>query len=84
MRLTPNDLEVLLHCYYSPERHPRHHATAVLGAIEMWIHHGCIEVDGKRTQCYNVTSRGTKFIEMLLETPLPVRVEQWFDPRELS
>lgn len=83
MRLTPNDIEVLLHCHYGAERHPRHHATAVLGAIEMWLHYECIEVCGRRTQCYNVTPRGAKFIEMLLETPLPVRVEQWFDPREL-
>ena len=76
--LTPNDIEVLLHYYVSPERHPREHAQAVSETIAWFIRMEILK-ESKNSSGYEVADRGLVFIKMLLATPMPER--SWTDPR---
>ena len=73
--MTPNDIEVLIHCHTSPTVHPRIVAPAVAEAIEGFVRHGILEQrDGNG---YNTTERGQALMEVLCATPFPV--EAWVD-----
>ena len=81
-KLTPSDIEVLLHFYMFPEAHPRWKAPAVVSAIHYFIGEKMLVEDLKspgERRVYHVTERGGKFIEMLCETPIPEL--EWIDPR---
>jgi hypothetical protein len=72
--VTPNLIEVLLHCYVSPEPHPRIHAPAVREALD-WLHDR--DLVYAKSDRYATTVRGEAWIEMLLATPLPSMA--WID-----
>lgn len=40
---SPSDVELLLHCYYCPDPHPRYHAPAITEGIKKLIRLGAIE-----------------------------------------
>jgi hypothetical protein len=61
--MTPNEIEVLLHCYCSPQPHPRADAPAVSEALDMFMKHGLID-NNLRT-----TPRGKATIAMLERVP---------------
>ena len=79
MRLTPNDIEVLIHCHCHPEPHPRLNAPAVSDAIQRFLRQGLIETVEDSNNTWATTERGRVLIDMLCETPLPE--QRWFDPR---
>lgn len=88
--MTPNDIEVLLHCYTSPAPHPRIHAPKVQQALGMFTRQGIIEADHERNKssiggsnCFNVTEQGAVLIKMLCDTPFPIAHTEWTDPRNV-
>jgi hypothetical protein len=69
--VTPNLIEVMIHCYVSPEPHPRYDTPAVSGAIRILLEHSLVQPKVGCANVFMATSRGTAWIEMLLATPLP-------------
>jgi hypothetical protein len=79
MTITPLLIEILLHCHYSPEPHPRVHVSAIAEALAAFMREGMIEPREVRG-CYQTTERGAAWVEMLCATPFPVQA--WIDPRK--
>lgn len=77
--MTPNEIEVLIHYYVSPEDHPRINSPAVKEALRRHIKAGLLTSDSKE-----LTERGRFMITMLCSTPLPVSKTEWEDPREIT
>ena len=76
--MTPNDIEVLLHCHVSPESHPRKDAPAVAQALKMLYANDLIMPDVKGGPgCFNTTERGQKHIQQLCELPWPTKRVLW-------
>ncbi len=70
--MTPNDIEVLIHCHTTQKRHPRMGAPAVDGAIAMLCNAGLIIItDGQNY--YNTTKRGKAHIKQLCYLDIPVQ-----------
>jgi hypothetical protein len=78
MRTPPIYIEVILHCYYSPEPIPREEAPAVQDAIARFLRAGMIEqVDpGRYGSKYQTTARGKAWVEMICATPYPEQVRR--------
>ena len=76
--MSPNDLEVLIHCYVSPNVHPRTGAPAVDEAIHKFLKDG-IFCTTEEKYVYRVSSKGQAWLNMILSTPYPQ--ERWVDPR---
>ena len=77
MRTTPNDLDVLLHCYISPEKHPRSYAPAVEEAIRNFIVDSIL-LPTDQEGIFTVTEKGKVWLEMILDVPYPV--QRWGKP----
>jgi len=73
--MTPNDIDVLLHCHCCPGEHPRIGAPAVDGAIEMLFGEGLIERSGEHG-CYATTEKGRAHVRQICNLPFPQR--KWF------
>ena len=73
--MTPNDIEILIHCYVCPRPHPRISAPAVVEALNEFVFLGLVERDSHNT--YHTTDRGKAYMEMLCTLPLPV--QKWVD-----
>lgn len=70
---TPSNLELLLHCYYSPEAHPRVSAPAIKEGISYLVREKMITpVYGKGPDIYTTTDKGEAFIKHLMTIPFPV------------
>lgn len=81
MRNTPSDIEVMLHFYYSPERHPRESAPAVQNAIVGFMNDGLLrEREGlnQHGSRFETTGRGKAWVEMICATPYPEQA--WTNP----
>jgi predicted transcriptional regulator len=73
IEMTPNDIEILIHCHVSPSVHPRDNAPAVQQALRSLVTNGLIEqIDGGG---YHTTPRGKAHIEQLCGLSWPV--EAW-------
>lgn len=83
-RMSPSDLELLLHYYHSPDEHERVSAPAIHAGLIHFLGAGILksrpEMNEPWTSSYQVTERGEKFLAMVLNTPYPEHV--WADPRE--
>lgn len=85
--MTPNDIEVLIHCHVSLTPHPRRHYPAVRESLEMFTKHGFIEpikpgdfgFEKVDKEAYRTTDRGRAWIAMLCATPWPEQA--WVDAR---
>ena len=77
--MTPNDIEILIHCHVSGQPHPRLEAPAVQDSLAHFEQAGMI-VQTQSNNVYSTTPGGQKLMEMLCDTPFPK--EEWFDPRE--
>jgi hypothetical protein len=66
---SPSNLELLLHCYYSPEPHPRYHAPAIQEGLKHLLDHKMISGDGN---IFHTTPKGEAFIKHLMTIPFPV------------
>lgn len=75
--MTPNDIEVLIHCHTTPTAHPRADAPAVENSIIWMLRDELIKPERDIDGVYATTQRGKALVKMLCETPLPV----WKDPR---
>jgi len=83
-KLSPAEIEVLLHCYYSPEKHPRIDTPCVraclanlelCGLIEKQVYKS--EIDITNLSTHKTTKRGEAHINQLCNLPLPKLV--WAD-----
>jgi DNA-binding PadR family transcriptional regulator len=82
--MTPNDIEVMLHCYISPEPHPRQDAPAVQDSLQRCLLKGLIvRKEEGPDDVYEVTEGGRLYIEALRNVPLPERVTVWRMPEPL-
>jgi len=78
-KFSPCDLEVLFHCYYSPEVHPREDAPAVQSSYKLLECYGLIDkveifnadTDIAKQNKYTSTERGRAHIRQLCNLPLP-------------
>ena len=78
--MTPLELEVLLHIYYSPEINPLMESMAGSAALRRFAEENTIFLDPEGT--YRLTEKGDTFVKMLLATPIPI--QQWIDPRTIQ
>ena len=67
--MTPNDIEVLLHCHTSPAIHTRGDAPAVKEAIRSLEANGLIE--RRDQEWYHTTARGQAHVEQLCSLGWP-------------
>ena len=75
MKMTPNDIEVLIHYHTTGTIHPRATAPAVCNSIDIFVRKGILEQrDG---DIYHTTKKGTALMCALCCTPDPV--EAWVD-----
>lgn len=84
--VSPNLIEVFIHCYASPLVHPRRHAPAVVEAIAFLYENKLIEpvdLEGPplHSECFKPTKKGSAWMRMLCATPFPSVV--FMDPRVL-
>lgn len=89
MRLTPNDINVLLHYYTTPVEHERVNAPEVGETVSGFLERGILREAtleekvgttlGYGGSSYRVTEKGEKLVRMLCATPDPV--QKWLDPR---
>ncbi|MCH8247060.1 MAG: hypothetical protein IH951_11710 [Bacteroidetes bacterium] len=64
--MTPNDIEVLLHCHTSGEAHPNIGAVAVCGALKKMESNGLIEpTPGNILHLFQTTDRGRAHVAQL-------------------
>ena len=80
--MTPNDIEILIHCYVSPKCHPRYDAPAVKDSIAMLSKMGLIEHTG--LNIFNATARGVAHIQQLCNIGLPVQKWVGADGKEIQ
>lgn len=72
--MTPNAIEVLIHCHVCPLPHPRKDAPAVAEELQSFLKNGLIEPEPGSPGGYRTTERGAAHIEQLCRTAWPVRV----------
>lgn len=78
-RWTPLHIELMLHYCASNVRHPRAHAPAVADCTKELQKHGLIELTPDESPVdYAATEKGKAFLELICQTPLPVRA--WMHP----
>lgn len=77
--MTPNSIEILIHCHTTPAKHPRFDAPAVRETFEFFEQHGLIErnQNERYKDGYKTTDRGAAHIEQLCNLPLPINA--WVD-----
>ena len=78
MRHTPAEIEILLYCHYSAERHPRLDVPYVEKTIQKFLSEGILEPYGEAGM-YTTTMKGKGWVEMIISTPYPELI--YADPR---
>ena len=68
--MTPNAIEILLHCHVCPLPHPLRDAPAVAEELASFLANRLIEDEPGSPGCYRTTLRG----RLLCNTPWPVSV----------
>lgn len=76
--MTPNDLEILIHCHVSPTPHPRFDAPGVKKALDDLVECGLIVLHNGNCGIYSTTDRGNAHMQVLCYIPLPEK--KWVDP----
>lgn len=79
--MSPNDIEVLIHCHCGVGPHEREGAPAVRAAIARFIADGIIDLTPDAKGHYHTTARGAALMAMLCTTPMPEGENVWVDPR---
>lgn len=75
--MTPNDIEILLHCHTCPDRHPRMEAPGVRSTFQSLEINGLIEEH--KDGYFVTTGRGKAHVETLCTTPWPV--QKWVNDK---
>lgn len=78
--MTPNDIEVLIHCYCHAGKHPRSDAPAVKKTFEMLNNNGLIYYCNGE---YKTTRKGAAHIKQLCSLPFPREAFIRFDGEEI-
>lgn len=73
---SPNNLDVLLHCYVTFESNPRNYAPAVQEAYSYLVTHGML------TGNHKITAKGEFYIKHLMAVPFPEPVQGWVIPEQ--
>lgn len=73
--MTPNDIEILIHCYVSPSAHPRYDAPAVKDSIGKMVQMGLLAYTG--LNIFNTTAKGEAHIKQICNLALPIAA--WVD-----
>lgn len=81
MSLSPLKINILLHIYAIAEPIPRVESLAAQSALFEFQKMELIERTDDKFSGYRLLPRGQKLVEMLLNTPYPVEVKSWKDPR---
>jgi hypothetical protein len=68
--LTPNELEILIHCHTTPTAHPRHDAPAVQEALAWFMEDGIIKPTDT-CRVFTTTNKGRAWLSDILATPMP-------------
>ena len=68
--MTPNSIEILLHCYVSPSPHPRENASEVSVAFSQLEAEGLITFDDGGGY-WKTTQRGAAHVQQLCALPFP-------------
>jgi len=71
--MTPNAIEILIHCHVCPLPHPRRDAPAVAEELRSLQANGLIEPEPGSQGGYRTTDRGRAHIAQLCNTAWPVR-----------
>jgi hypothetical protein len=71
--MSPSDIEVLLHCHYSPGPHPRWTAPAVRDGLHMLARAGLIESTDSTGCVFRTTERGRAHVAQLCDLPFPTQ-----------
>lgn len=88
--MSPNDIEVLMHCHCSPDPLPRRDAPAVRDAVSRMMRDGIIELNPDVPQppsflphtsvaTYATTKKGAAFVKLLCDTPYPSKQVVYVD-----
>ena len=72
--MTPNAIEILLHCHVCPLPHPLRDAPAVAEELASFLANRLIEDEPGSPGCYRTTLRGRLHVQQLCNTPWPVSV----------
>lgn len=75
---SPNDIEVMIHCYGTRSVHPRIDAPAVQSAIERFLAAG-LPIQTDESGIFEATDGGKLFVEALCAVPWPER--RWVLPQ---
>lgn len=70
---SPNNIEILIHCYTTPTAHPRIDAPAVIEAIGEFLESGCIVPAAGKDQ-YRTTPKGDAWVKLLCNVEMPREV----------
>ncbi len=68
---TPSNLELLLHCHYSPEPHPRLDAPAIKEGMDYLLKCGMVTLSGPKPFVMTTTDKGRFYIDHLMTIPFP-------------
>lgn len=68
--MTPNDIEIILHYYTTPEPHPRKDFPEVIKSTNNFMNNGLISFSNGMSG-YAVTPKGKAYIKLLLSIPFP-------------
>lgn len=69
--MTPNSIEVLIHCFVSQERHPRFGTPAVREAIDYLERNELIVPDYPQREIYRTTGKGEAHLRQLCALRFP-------------
>lgn len=71
--MTPNGIEILIHCHVCPLPHPRREAPAVAEELDSFQRNGLIEPLPGNFGGFRTTDRGRAHIEQLCRTAWPIQ-----------
>lgn len=74
----PSNLELLLHCYYTNEVHPRFDAPAIQAGIQELRNADMIKRSDTYKLVYEVTPKAEAYIKYLMKVPFPE--QHWIVP----
>lgn len=75
--MTPNDIEILIHCHVCQLVHPRISAPAVSESITQFCIDGILAVADERSGTFKTTDKGNALMRSLCDTPYPEQA--WID-----
>ena len=73
---SPANLEILLHCYYSPKPPPRYNSSATKTAVSYLLSHDMIKIIGyvkeESKDIYDITEKGIFYLKHIFKIPFPI------------